>query len=204
MDQDKLAPHEIMQNFDPFREEKELPTSLEDFPSAIREDVEGLIYLGYLEDTFDFAGHNFVIHTLRGEEELLASLVCKEFKDTMGEPRSWIWALVSMCVSSIDGDENFCPPIGPNRREYAKARFSYCTKNWFWLTAAYIHEKYAALLVRQAEALKRVEDLYKGNRTTFTPSAGSSIDKGSSEESPEEEDVREYLDPPDITGSKID
>lgn len=201
MDQDKLAPHEIIENF-AFGEEDELPTSLEDFPPAIREDVEGLIYLGYLEDTFEFCGHQFCIHTLRGEEELLASLVCKEFQETMGEPRAWIWALISMCVDAVDGDENFCPAIGPNRREYAKARYNYCTKNWYWLTAAYIHEKYAALLVRQAEALKRVEDLYKGNRNTFMPSAGSSTDKGSSEEP--EEDVREYLDPPDITGSKID
>lgn len=201
-EQDKLSPHEIMRDFDMFDMDGDVQT-IEDFPPEVQENVEGLMFLGELYDDFDFCGHHFVIKTLRGDEELLAALICKEFVDTVGQARAWIWALVSMCLVSIDGDENFCPPLTSNKRDYARARFQYCTRNWFWPLAVHINQKYAELQQEQEEAMARVEDLFKGSLPTSMPFAGSSKEQGDSEEPPSE-DIREFLDTPDQDDSKPD
>lgn len=191
MDQFRQTPEEIMANFD-FGEVESPAPGLEGFPSRVRENVEGLMFLGYLEDDFEFCGHHFVIRTLRGDEELLAGLVTKEFANTMAQERAWVWALVSLALSVVDGDPEFCPRITKNDRDYARQRFQYCTKKWFWPLAVHIHERYADLLKEQEEAMEAMEDLSKGNRTTFTPSAGFSNEEGASEEPPVE-DIREFL-----------
>lgn len=201
-EQEKLSPHEIMQDFDMFDMGNPAAT-IEDFPPEIQENVEGLMFLGELYDNFDFCGHHFVIRTLRGDEELLAALVSKEFVETVGRDRAWIWALVSMCLVSIDGDENFCPPLTGNKRDYARARFQYCTRNWFWPLAVHINQKYAELQQEQEQAMGRVEDLLKGSPHTSTPYAGSSNVQGDSEAQPTE-DIREFLETPDQDDSKPD
>lgn len=203
MEEGKLSPEEIMAGFDPFGS-NDPAAKLEDFPPEVREDVEGLIWLGYLEDEFDFCGHHFVIRTLRGDEELLASLVCKEFVETLGQARAWVWAQIAMALVAVDGDENFCPPVSSNKRDYARARFQYCTARWFWPVAAFINTRYGLLIERQQEAIQRVEDLFKGNPLTSTPFVGSSIDKGDSEVPEPQEEIQDYLDLPDSTDSNSD
>lgn len=209
MEEAKLSPDEIMDEIDIFDtgEGIGVAETIEGFPPRIREAVEGLMFLGYLEDEFEFCGHHFVIRTLRGDEELLASLICKEFVGTLGQARAWVWAQIALAIVSVDGDEEFCPPTGPNKREYARARFQYCTSRWYWPTAAFINTRYEALWKLQEETIQRVEDLYKGNRPTFTPSADSSIDRGVSEgQDPSEpqEDIRDHLDLRDSTDSNSD
>jgi hypothetical protein len=209
MEEAKLSPDEIMSGFDPFDEGDGEAHGLEDFPLQVREDVEGLMWLGHLEDMFTFCGHDFVIRTLKGDEELLASLLCKEFVETLGQARAWVWAQICMALVSVDGDENFCPPVSANKRDYAKARFQYCTRNWFWPLAAHIYSRYTELLERQNEAMSRVEDLFNGSQPTSSPSAGSSSDLGDLEEPREQdtqpqEDIRDHLDMEDSTESKPD
>lgn len=178
------------------------PSTLEDFPPEVREDVEGLLWLGYLEDEFDFCGHSFVIRTLRGDEELLATLVCKEWVESLGQTRAWVWAQIALALIAVDGDDAFCPPTGPDKRAYARARFQY-TQRWYWPVAEHIFAKYVELQKRQSEAFKRVEDLSQGNLPMFSPSVGSSTEAGDSEEKPME-DIREYLGDPDSTDSNND
>lgn len=206
MDEQAKRPGEIMADFDPFSFGNEEASSIEDFPAEIQQDVEGLMWLGHLEDEFTFAGHTFIIKTLKGDEELLASLVCKEFNETLGQARAWVWALISQALVAIDGDENFCPPISNDKRVNAKARFQYCVSNWYWPLAATINTRFNLLTERQAEALQRVEDLFKGNPLMSMPFADSSTDSGDSEEPQEQpqESAADYLDPVDSTDSNSD
>ena len=134
-EEETLAPHEIMEGVE-FGTDGPAQT-IEDFPDRVQENVEGLMFLGYLQKDFDFCGHHFVIRTLKGDEELLASLVCKEFVGTMGQERSWIWALVGMSLTSVAGDSNFFPPISKDKRAYARARFQYVTRKGYWPPAAH-------------------------------------------------------------------
>lgn len=200
--QDQPTPDEIMANFD-FGEIEGPNMGIEGFPDRVRENVEGLMYLGYLEDDFEFCGHHFVIRTIHGDEELLAGLLTKEFVQTMAAERAWVWALVSMCLAAVDGDTEFCPRITKSDRDYARQRFSYCTKKWYWPLAVHIHDKYAELLAEQKEAFEAMEDLSRENRITSTPSAEFSNDKGDSEEQPQE-DIMDFLDGEDPTNSKPD
>lgn len=201
MEESQVPADEIMVGFD----DDPLPhhaTAIEDFPPEVREDVEGLIWLGYLEDEFELLGHSFVIRTLRGDEELLASLVSKEWIDTLGQNRAWAWSQLALALVSVDYDENFCPAAGPDKRAYARARFNYVTSNWYWPVADKLFEKYRQLQERQLEAIQRVEDLSTGSLPISQPFAGSLTDKGDSE--PPQEDIREFLDTPDSTDSNSD
>lgn len=198
MDEEAQSPLDIMGAF----EEADDPRSFDDFPEGVREDVEGLIWLGYLEDEFEFCGHNFAIRTLRGDEELLAALVTKEFNETIGQERSWAWANIALALVAVDGDEEFCPQTGRDKRAYARARFQYATSRWFWPVAKHIYEKYIDLQRRQSEAMARVEDLSRGNLHTFSPSVGSSQSRADSEKPLEE--IKDLLDEPDSTDSNPD
>jgi hypothetical protein len=169
--------------------EEDAPQGFDAFPPEVAQDVEGLIWVGYLEDTFEFCGHEFVIRSLRGDEELLAGLITKEFIETLGQSRAWAWAQIALALVAVDGDESFCPAAGPDKRAYARARFNYCTSNWFWPVGEYIFRRYAQLLERQAKAVEALEDFTSGSLPISTPSASSLTER---DDSPQE-DIREYL-----------
>lgn len=173
-----------------------MSSSVEDpfaaFPEAVRQDIDGLIWLGYLEETFSWCGHDFVVRTLRGDEELLAGLVMKDFTETVGQGKAHVWATIALALVAVDGAEDFCPPASPNKKDYARARFQWVTTNWFWPLALFVYNKYTDLLRRQQEALDALEDFCAGSPLTDLPSLGSLTDRASSEE-----DIRDFLEPQD-------
>lgn len=197
------TPLEMMQDFNPWDTGDGEAHSLSDFPPEVREDVEGLMWLGHLEKEFQFCGHTFTLKTLKGDEELLASLVCKEFNETLGQARAWIWALLGQSITSIDGDTEFCPEISTNRLENARAKFSYLSGNWYWPTAAFLNARYNELIERQTTAIEAMEDLFSRSPLMSMPFAGSSTEQGDSEEQTQG-DIREFLDPEDSTDSNSD
>lgn len=148
------------------------------FPAEVVQDVEGLIWLGHLEDEFEFCGHEFVLRTLKAEEELQAALLVKEYGDTIGQAKAWAWANIALALTSIDGDQDFCPSLGPDKSGYARARFKWITSRWYWPVGNYIFARYASLVQRQADAVNAVADLSSRNLHTSTPSVDSLIDKG--------------------------
>lgn len=174
-------------------------TPFDAFPPGTRQDIDGLIWLGYLEDSFSFCGHDFVIRILRGDEELLAGLVMKDYTETLGQAKAHVWATIALALVAVDGAEDFCPQATPNKKDYARARFQWATGNWYWPIARVLYDKYTELLVRQQEALDALEDFCSGSLPTFTPFASSSIDKGSSEAP--QEDIRDFLEPEDGSAS---
>lgn len=170
-------------------------TPFEAFPPQVREDIDGLTYLGHLTDIFSFCGHDFMLRTLHGDEELLATLVYKEYIGTQGEAKAHVWGLISMAIAAVDGREDFCPAIGPSKTEHAHARFRWATQSWYWPTALFIYNRYLALLKRQSEAVDALEDFCSGSLPSFTPTASSSTEQASSPEP--QEDIRDYLEPPE-------
>lgn len=199
---DQPTPDDIMANFD-FGDIEGPGAGLEGFSDKVREDVEGLMYLGYLETDFEFCGHHFVIHTIHGDEELLAGLLTKEFMQTMAGEKAYVWATVAMCLQVIDGDSEWCPRITKSARDYARQRFQYVTGKWFWPVAVHIYDKYMELQDEQKVAFEAMEDLSQENRIMSMPSAEFSNDRADSEEQPPE-DIRDFLDGEDPTNSKAD
>lgn len=162
------------------------------FPDDVRQDVDGLIWLGYLEDRVSWCGHDFVMRTLRGDEELLVALITKDYMETLGQIKAQAWATLGLAITSVDGMDDFCPQATPNQRDFARARFNWVSGNWYWPTAAHLYNRYIALLKRQQEALDALEDFCSRSLPMPTPSASSSIDRASLEPL---EDIRQFLEP---------
>jgi len=162
----------------------------DNFPDEVAEDVDGLLWLGFLEDSFEFCGHDFVIRTLRLEEEMVAGLAAKDFKETISQAKAWVAAQVGMALVSVDGDENFCPQAGPNKKDFARARFQYVSRNWYEPTINYIYVKYVELLDRQEAVLREMENLSKEGRISYMASPDSSNQKA---DSPPQGEIMDYL-----------
>jgi hypothetical protein len=161
----------------------EEPSPFERFDPQVREAVDGLIHLGYLEtDPIEFAGHTFVLRTLKGDEELAVGRVAGYYIDTPVANKAWIWAHVAMALTEVDGDGAFCPALGPDREEFARARFKYCTQRWHWPLAEYLWVEFARLLQLQADALRAIQDLSERGRLISSPYADSLTEQGTSGE----------------------
>lgn len=164
--------------------------STDGFPDEVTDDVDGLLWLGFLEDSFEFCGHEFVIRTLRLEDEIIAGYVTKDYKDSISQAKAWVAAQVGMALVSVDGNENFCPQIGPNKKDFARGRFQYVTKNWYEPTINYIYIKYVELVERQEAVLREMENLSKEGRISFMASPDSSTKKA---DSTQEAEIMDYL-----------
>lgn len=123
-------------------------------------------------------GHTWVLRTLKGNEELQASILAKEYQDSFGQVKAWAWANLAHAIVSVDGDENWCPPIGPDPMANARARFRYITENWYWPIGDFLFGEYATLVQRQSDALKEVQDLSQRSLHTSTPSVDFSTEVG--------------------------
>jgi hypothetical protein len=152
----------------------------DEFPDEAIEDVNGLLWLGYLEDVVDYCGHEFVIRTLRLEEQLLCSLLIKEYNETIGQGKAWVAAQVALSLISVDGDEEFCPKAGFNKKDNARGRFNYLISNWYEPTIVHIYNAYLKLLERQAFVLEEMENLSQESLSTFTASPDSSVQRADS------------------------
>lgn len=153
------------------------------FPEDTQKAVEGLMWLGHLEDTFTFCGHRFTLRTFKGEGDLMAGLLVKEYEGTIAQAKAWAWANVAMALVSVDGDPNFCPPVGPDPMDHARAKFRYLITSWYWPTCEYMFEQLSVLMRRQRNAIKAVQDLSDRSLQPSTPSRDSLTEPGDSSES---------------------
>lgn len=156
---------------------------LESLKPEIYEAVNGLMWLGHLEETTEFAGHSFTLRTLKMSEELEANLVARDYLETMGNLHAHQWALVAAALVAVDNDPYFCPPIGPNARENIRAKFRYCVNNWYPPVGNYLFDAYQELVRKQIAAIGAVEDLSKRSLGSSWPSPDSSRQAAPSEES---------------------
>lgn len=174
-------------------------TSLSEFSDDIRDDVDGLLWLGHIEDELEYAGHTFVLRTLKADEELYAARLTRNYQDTLGQGKAWAWAHVCQALVSVDGNEDFCPTLGPNRYESARGRFNYCTSKWYWHLGNALFVKYLELAQKQALAIEAIQDLSEGSPENSEPSPDSLTDQGDSE-NPEMQALAEAS-PEDSTSS---
>lgn len=151
----------------------------EELDPRVRQDVEGVLYLGYLTSEVEFCGHSFGLRTLTTTEEILAGEVVQPYRNTIKEPEAFVIAQIGLALTHVDGDEEFCPAIGPNKMQHAKARFQY-TGKWHWPTNQYLYTEYTKLLGRQIEAVRALQDLSSRSQRTSSPSLDFSTGLGTS------------------------
>lgn len=159
-------------------EESDVVDPLELFSEQIRVPVYGLAFIGHTQKDFDFCGHTFTLKTLRPSERAAVALAVKPWRETIAEPEVWSNAQVGMALVAVDHQTDFCPPIGPDLGEFAKARLRFVTNaadGWHAPTLAFLYDR---LLELEAEALKAVEELRNlsvRNPVPLSPSPDSLI-----------------------------
>lgn len=119
---------------------------LPSFDLKHEEDFKGLLYIGALQDEFEWLGHRISIRTLKDGELLAVGQIIKPYQDTVGAERAYVNAVVALCLVSIDGQE-LPTPIGETGRinEWAHQRFNYVRDNYFSSTVDVIYNKYLVL-----------------------------------------------------------
>lgn len=158
--------------------EEEFENPFEAFDPEVRLAVEGLIHLGALTKDVEFCGHTFGLRTLLPADEIAAAKSIEDFRGTLKEPEAWASALVGVALTHVDGEEDFCPPVGPSKTSFAKARFNYVTSNWYWPTIEWLHREYVSLVSKQIEAVRAMQDLSAGSLPMSSPSADSYFGPG--------------------------
>lgn len=125
---------------------------LPEFDPRFRQDFEGLLYLGYLEDDFHWMGHHFVLRTYNTNDVLEIGLLHAKYAGTMGDAKAWQALVCAASVVSVDG-KSLPRPISnePEDTELAN-KFRYILK-WFPLTIDAVYEKSLELEMRVRQVL---------------------------------------------------
>lgn len=157
------------------------------FPEKIRDAVQGLAYLGQLSEEVHFCGHSFGLRTLRASDKFAVSIALQPFRNTVYEVEIFQAAHVAMALTSVDGDEDFCPPIGPNVEEFAKARLNYVLNGpdgkggWYEPTIHFLWNRLAILEGIANEAIAELDRLStRSQPSNSSPWLGSSTEPGNS------------------------
>lgn len=151
------------------------------FGPQIQLAVEGLAFVGHLDKEIHFCGHTFTIKTLRPGEKAAAAVAHKPWRGSIAEAEVWANVQVGLALTSIDGDTDFCPPVGPDINEFARARLRRITdtqRGFHQPTLDYIYGHYIALEQEAFAAVEALQNLSERNREQSPPSPDSSTEQG--------------------------
>lgn len=127
--------------------------ALPEFDPRYREEFEGLLYLGYLTNEFSWMGHRFKIRTMTSGEYIEAGLAVRPYKDSIGESRAYVAAMVAGCLVLVDGRPLAIPITkDPSDSEFAN-RFRVILDSWFPWTIDKVYEEFLKLEARVEEIL---------------------------------------------------
>ena len=101
------------------------------FPKEHKTPLMGLLFLGYLEDEFDYAGHRFVIHTLTQGELLIASNLIERYESTIGRNRAYKASILACAVKSVDGQPLYQPLSESEAKEDMTRKAFDVVLQWF-------------------------------------------------------------------------
>jgi hypothetical protein len=164
-------------------EQEELVDPFALFSDKTQRAVEGLTYLGQLSDTIKFCGHTFEIRTLLPQHKFAISLALQPYRNTIHEVDVYEALHVGMSVTAVDGDSNYCPPIGPDLEGLCKARLSYVGENWYPPTVSFLWNRYVLLETTAAKAIQELDRLSQGGQPqNLPPWLDSLIEQGRSQE----------------------
>ena len=129
----------------------------DEFDARYKLDVDGLIWLGYLTESFPLYGHTWVLKTLTRGERLAVTLAVKEYEDTLGTALALETATIAASLLMIDnvpiypGLEPDAPPL-PRILDAFKV-----VQTWHDPLIAKLYEKYSQLQLRQIRAFFELE-----------------------------------------------
>jgi len=143
---------------DPFPEQSQ---TSESFPDEWKDEFEGLLYLGYLQqEVNEIPFHKFVVKTLTINEKLEVSLITKPYLESIGYNRAYKAAIVAAGLVSVDGREL----IPSNKRiNIVKEKFNYIIDSWYDVVIDLLYvaieelEMKVILVLQELDILKKPE-----------------------------------------------
>ncbi len=127
----------------PFRLDEEKQT--EDdmlFPPEHVEPLKGLLYLGFLSDEIEYAGHMFHIRTLTEGEILRIGQLMKAYRGTVTEVEARKMYTVAACILDVDGEQVYRAYEEGHDQIYEKAKV---VKHWYPATVNAVYNAYIEL-----------------------------------------------------------
>lgn len=139
------------------------------FNERVKQDFEGLMFLGALSASFSFLGHRFVIRTLTSDELIAAGMITKDYENTIAANRAYATAMVALSIQTVDG-KGLPIPIGSNDNDYAWAyeRFNFIKARWFPFVVDYVYDRCLVLEDRARTVLMEMAKKSQG-RTESIP-----------------------------------
>lgn len=148
------------------------------FDPKFVEPLVGLLYVGALTRTFEWLGHEFVIHTLSSAETLAIAEVVKPWQSTVAGNRAFVLASVAMAITTVDGQE-LPVPIGDTRGDtyaWAHQRFAYVRENWFAYTVDRVYSEIQVLDAEVEKVVGALEKAYGSTTGIFTRGSSDTFD----------------------------
>lgn len=147
-------------------EPEEEPEPLPEFDRRWRDAFEGLLFIGKLEGSFKWMGHDFRIRTLLTDEVLEVGLLHKEYVGTLADVKAYQAAIVAACVVSVDGQP---PPIPlTDEQTDLTAKFNYVLRHWFPPTLDAVYEEYLKLEYKVNQVIEAMGKALGSERLTRT------------------------------------
>lgn len=162
--------------------EQTVPTEQADpfalFSEQIRFAVRGLTYIGHLDKEVDFCGHTFRLRTLYPSEKAAISIIVQPWRASISEGEVWANAQVALSLQSVDGENDFCPAVGPDLNDFAKTRLNYVAKQWYQPTLSYLYARYLELEQEALDGIRELQDFSERNRVPSPPLPDSLTEPG--------------------------
>lgn len=110
------------------------------------DDLESLLFLGHLEETVRYRGHEFVIRTLRQREMIEVSHIVSGYEE-LARPRAYKTALVAAALESVDGEPLYEPLSDVARSQAVRRKFEKVAE-WYPAVIDVLYERIQALEAR--------------------------------------------------------
>jgi hypothetical protein len=128
--------------------------ALPEFDPRHREAFDGLLFLGALDTEFVWAGHRFKIRTLTTGELLEVALAQRQYRDSLGDSRSYVTAIAAACIVHVDGKPLPQPLSTQVSDTEFSNKFAYVRDSWFpWVTDT-VYGEYMKLEAQATEVLE--------------------------------------------------
>jgi hypothetical protein len=152
----------------------EVPEDIPEFDPRVKEDFEGLMYLGRLTDEFKWLGHHFVIRTLTVDEILEVGILHRLYSETVSDTKAYQAAVVAACVITVDGKALPMPLSTEPTDTDLINKFRYVKRSWYPQTLDAIYERYLLLEAKVDEVIKAMGKV-PGFTETMPTLTGTSV-----------------------------
>lgn len=129
--------------------------SKDGFPDEYVEPLRGLLFLGKLSKNVTYAGHDFLIETLRETDVLRVGQYMSEYKGTFSEAEARKVFTVAACVQAVDGYA-LATPIADGQDLFPDKVKT--VKQWYPPVVDFVYKEYRKLELSEfavANALKK-------------------------------------------------